>query len=125
MPSSAGNALPGLELRKVRGQRGLALEDAARDLGLTVSALRALEADDYAKLPAPVYVRGYIRRYCALLDMQEAGLLERLDELLNPESQSQHEQKAAVFFEKYRWQILTLVAVAVGLVLLAATLWAE
>ncbi len=65
----------GLVLRKKRGERGMSIEEVASHTGLTPGAVNTLEADDYARLPAAVYVRGYIRRYCALLDIDETPLI--------------------------------------------------
>lgn len=71
----------GLVLRKKRGERGMSIEEVARHTGLTPGAVNTLEADDYARLPAAVYVRGYIRRYCALLDIDETPLIETYEKV--------------------------------------------
>lgn len=71
----AGLQSAGLVLRKKRGERDMSIEEVARHTGLTPGAVNTLEADDYARLPAAVYVRGYIRRYCALLDIDETPLI--------------------------------------------------
>lgn len=62
-------------MRKARTERALSVAEVAEALGVTERKIKALEADDYAKLPAKVYVRGYIRRYCALLGIEEAPVL--------------------------------------------------
>lgn len=43
----------------------------ARQLHLTIQAVRALEENDLDKLPPPVYVRGFLRSYARLVDMPE------------------------------------------------------
>ena len=75
------SALPGLLMRKARTERALSVTDVAEALGVTERKVKALEADDYAKLPAQVYVRGYIRRYCALLGIEEAPVLRGYEHL--------------------------------------------
>lgn len=71
----AGLQSVGLVLRKKRVERGMSVEEVARHTGLTPGAVGTLEADDYDRLPAAVYVRGYIRRYSSLLDLDHVPLL--------------------------------------------------
>lgn len=77
----AGLQSVGLVLRKKRSERGMSIEDVARHTGLTPGAVSTLEADDYERLPAAVYVRGYIRRYCSLLELDHAPLLATYEAL--------------------------------------------
>lgn len=81
--------LPGLQMRKARNEAGISVEQAATALGLTVRSVRALEADDYEKLPAPVYVRGYIRSYCALVGISDMPILEGFESLVENGKQNQ------------------------------------
>ncbi len=67
---------PGIMLRTARRASGLPEEDLVEQLGLTTGALRALEADDYERLPAAVYIKGYIRRYCDIVDISPRPILE-------------------------------------------------
>ncbi|HEX4882167.1 MAG TPA: helix-turn-helix domain-containing protein [Porticoccaceae bacterium] len=60
--------LPGIALRQARAAGGLSVEDLAAQTCIPRRYLLALEADDYTRLPDPVYVRGYLRRCAALLD---------------------------------------------------------
>lgn len=55
-------------------------EEAARALMLNPSIVRALEADDFARLGPTVFVRGYLTRYARLLDMPDHEVLERFRE---------------------------------------------
>ena len=71
--------LPGLALRMARAERGMTLEDIAARSCISLRSLAALEADDYAKLPEAVYVRGYVRRYAALLGIAAQPLIDDLD----------------------------------------------
>ncbi len=61
--------LPGQLLRAARQERGLSLEDAERETRIRREFLEALEADDYQRLPPPVYVRGFIRTYARWLGL--------------------------------------------------------
>lgn len=73
---------PGAILRQARERQGIARERVCRELGLTCRLLDALEADDCDRLPAPVYVKGYLRRYCELLGLRVGPVLGAYDELL-------------------------------------------
>ena len=58
---------PGDRLRSARERRGLSVRDAAAHLRLDPAVITALEADDYAALPAPIFVKGYLGAYARLL----------------------------------------------------------
>lgn len=80
-PASPG---AGQLLRAARLERGLSVEDVARQLRLSVRQVTALEEDDYSKLSSITFLRGFVRNYAKLLQMDAAPLLERVQELLPP-----------------------------------------
>jgi cytoskeletal protein RodZ len=53
----------GATLRRARNQRHLTLEQLSRATKISVSKLQALEDNDFERLPAAVYVRGFLRVY--------------------------------------------------------------
>jgi cytoskeleton protein RodZ len=57
----------GSHLRQLRETRGISLEEIARATRVNSSYLVALETDDHASLPVPVFTRGFIRAYCQAL----------------------------------------------------------
>lgn len=77
--TDAALALPGFRLRMARTERGMTLEEIAEGSGIPLRALAALEADDYARLPEAVYVRGYVRRYARLLAIAAQPLVDDFD----------------------------------------------
>ena len=60
---------PGDRLRTARERRGLSARDAATRLRLDPAVIAALEADDFAALPAPIFVKGYLNAYARLLGL--------------------------------------------------------
>jgi cytoskeleton protein RodZ len=62
MPGSAGL---GALLRECREAKGVSLEDLSRATRIASRLILALEEDRFPDLPAPVFVRGFIRAYCA------------------------------------------------------------
>ncbi len=66
----------GKTLKRHRIERRLSVEKIASELNLTTAVITALEADDYAQLPEPVYTRGYIHAYATLLQLDSKPLLQ-------------------------------------------------
>lgn len=67
---------PGIQLRAAREAQGLELGLVAAQLHLDGAVLRALEADDYDKLPGAVFIQGYLRNYGRLLGVPVEPLLD-------------------------------------------------
>ena len=59
----------GSYLRELRERRGVSLEEIARSTRVLHRYLEAIEADDFAALPATVFTKGFIRSYCQALDV--------------------------------------------------------
>ncbi len=73
--TSESLASPGAQLRRARENAHLTLEDFAAQTKLSRGTLEALEADDFAALLEPVYVRGYYRKCARLLGLSEEALI--------------------------------------------------
>jgi cytoskeleton protein RodZ len=54
----------GAYLRGLREQQGLSIDELSRATRVLHHYLEALESDDMASLPAPVFTKGFIRAYC-------------------------------------------------------------
>lgn len=76
--------LPGESLKAERTRQKLTEKEAADKLHLSCSFIKALEADDYKKLPEAVFVRGYIRNYASLLGLDPEPLVARFDAMREP-----------------------------------------
>ena len=74
----------GAWLAHTRLSLGAEPRDMARHLGLNPTLILALEADDFARLGPPVFVRGYLSRYARWLDLPEAAVLERYRQQSGP-----------------------------------------
>ena len=57
----------GAYLRDLRTRRGVGLDEVARTTRVAQRYLQALEDDAFEELPAPVFIRGFIRAYCQAL----------------------------------------------------------
>ncbi|GIW18523.1 MAG: hypothetical protein KatS3mg064_1680 [Tepidiforma sp.] len=65
-------------LREARERRGLSIEQAAQETRISPRFLEALEAEEFDVLPAPVYVRGFLRSYANYLKLDPQPLLDQL-----------------------------------------------
>ena len=66
---SQENQGAGQKLRDAREKAGLGLDEVARRLKVPVHIVAALEAEDWARIGAPVFVRGHLRSYSRLLGL--------------------------------------------------------
>lgn len=66
----------GERLRSRREARQVSLDAVSRATRLTRTVLTALESDRFEALPAPVYVRGFLRIYARHLEMDADALIE-------------------------------------------------
>jgi cytoskeleton protein RodZ len=67
---------PGRCLYNARAELGLSLEACASRTRIPVRSLRAIEHDNWAALPAPVYVKGFLKAYAAELGLDVEPILD-------------------------------------------------
>jgi cytoskeletal protein RodZ len=67
------------QLRQARQSKGLTIEQVAETTKIRGDHIRALEAGNFELFSAPVYVRGFIRTYSALLKLNVPELMQALD----------------------------------------------
>ena len=66
---------PGERLRNARTGYAWTVEDVAGNLNLSIDVIHALESGDYAGLPEPAFIRGYLRAYARLMEIDEKLVL--------------------------------------------------
>jgi len=74
---------PGQALRELRMAARIPDSRVLRELGITASLLKALEADDLERLPHEVFVKGYLRRYAQLVGARPAAILASYQQLID------------------------------------------
>ncbi len=79
---SALTAGVGELLRQAREARGLKVEEIAQTLKLGVRQIEAIEADRWESLPGATIVRGFVRNYARLVQVDATPLMARLDSVL-------------------------------------------
>ncbi|MCW5575200.1 MAG: helix-turn-helix domain-containing protein [Burkholderiales bacterium] len=78
VPATAAQR-PGRTLADARAAKGMTVAEVAAQLKLSASQVEALEADDYDRLPGPVFVRGFVRNYARLLELAPEKLADSVD----------------------------------------------
>ncbi len=76
---------PGARLRGAREAMALTIEAAAERLRLNAALVLAMEEDRLALLGAPVFARGHLRNYAALLGLPEDEILAAFGSVEIPE----------------------------------------
>jgi cytoskeleton protein RodZ len=74
-PAAPAGEVPGKTLAAQREAMGWTVEQVAEQLKLAVRQVVALEAGDYAALPGPAVVRGFVRAYAKVLKLDAAPLV--------------------------------------------------
>jgi cytoskeleton protein RodZ len=65
---------PGATVESRREALGLTRQDVADSLNLSVRVVEAIESENWQQLPGPAFVRGYLRGYAKLLEIDGAAL---------------------------------------------------
>jgi cytoskeleton protein RodZ len=80
--TSGPGVAPNLRLSQAREAQNLTTADVARRLKLSVWQVEALESGQYEQLPGPTFVRGFIRNYARLLNLDPEELVRAVTDLL-------------------------------------------
>ncbi|MEX1994953.1 MAG: helix-turn-helix domain-containing protein [Steroidobacteraceae bacterium] len=79
MNARTSGTSPGAQLRAAREARGLSIEEVAERLRLNAALVLAMEQDRLALLGAPVFARGHLRNYAALVGAPEQEIMAACD----------------------------------------------
>lgn len=72
----------GEQLRQAREARGLQVGDIAQTLKLGTRQVEALESGDWQHLPGQTFIRGFVRNYARLVQVDSAPLMLQLNGVL-------------------------------------------
>ncbi|MBM4219258.1 MAG: helix-turn-helix domain-containing protein [Gammaproteobacteria bacterium] len=79
MSGGPGQGSPGAQLRAAREGLGLSIEEVADRLRLNEALVLAIEENRFGLLGAPVFARGHLRAYAALVGAVEREVLDAFD----------------------------------------------
>ena len=117
------DAGPGQRLRQGRESANLSIEEVSARLHLDTRTVRCLEADQYDQLPAPTFVRGYLRSYARLLNVPAQPVVDAFDRrgleppALIPDISTSEETRSTD--TPMRAATITIIMVLIALVLVA------
>lgn len=75
----------GSYFRNAREARGLDLRDAAQQTRISINFLKAIEDEDFSKLPGEVFVKGFLKNYARFLHLSEDEVVKRYGERNKPQ----------------------------------------
>jgi len=73
-------------MRSAREARGISLRDAAQQTRIRFNYLKALEEEDFSRLPGEVFVKGFLKNYGKFLRLEEYEVMKRYGESRNQKS---------------------------------------
>lgn len=73
---------PGARLKDAREAQGKSLSDMAKVTRIGMRQLEGIEQDVYDRIPAPIYVKGFVRNYAQALGLDSAPLIEQVERIL-------------------------------------------
>ncbi|MSU20789.1 MAG: helix-turn-helix domain-containing protein [Pedosphaera sp.] len=120
------------QLRHAREQQKLSVYDIAEVTKIKTDHVRALEEGAYHVFAAPVYIRGFVRSYAAMLKLDVPRITKELEVELSATAQFSQPPNLAgkphgiidivmLQLSRLNWQLLLLI-VGVGVVFVLATL---
>ena len=65
-------------LRNARMAKGMSIDEVSRQLRLSVPQIEAIEKEDFERIPGRTFLRGFIRNYAHLVQLDPAPLLQML-----------------------------------------------
>lgn len=83
IPISTESMTPGQQLRRAREAKNLTQDAVAKQLFINKQIIIDIEEDNYSKLVAQVYTRGYVLSYARLLQIPAQELLDEFSKLTN------------------------------------------
>ena len=113
---------PGAILRAEREALGVTVREVSETLNLSIAVIEAIEEDDYARLPGPVFARGYVRSYARLLELDPEPLVAQYPRPPDPVPLTRSRPESPVWEWIRRRPELVLGAAAAALVLLLVLL---
>jgi len=122
-PDQAQDIGPGELLGRKREALGLEIRQVADDLHITMHYVKALESNAFDKLPGDVFVRGYLRSYANLLQLDPLTIINLYGDYIN-QNRGSEEQAYQVLAKRRSDRNLPWVMVSgVAFVVIAIALW--
>src|SRR5271154_3194199 len=84
-----------LDLARSRKKAGVSLEDIAEGTKISLRFLRAIEEEEFDKLPGGIFNTSYLRQYAVAIGYDEAELLAHYERKINPAASGSNVSRGA------------------------------
>ncbi len=116
---------PGELLAEARNRAGLSVESVAQDLKMTVTKIKAIEQDNYAPFPADTYLKGYLRNYARLVNLDEIEIIDLYLAFRSDDTAASLESVDEPTSSKRPWLLLLLLIALVVAYVFGLPLWKD
>ncbi len=107
----------GLYLQTVRVEKGISIEQVAEESRIRAEILRSIEAEDHAKLPDDVFVKGFLRIFAQVIGADPEEALRRFDVRRKPVPAAEiHSNRGKEKSPRLWLTVLWVAAMMIGLV---------
>ena len=70
------------DLAKFRAEKGISLHEISTKLNIPEKFLLAIEELNFDELPAPIFAKSQIKKYCSFYDLEPSIILEKYEKFL-------------------------------------------
>ena len=121
--SKAGSrtASAGVRLREERLSKGIKTTTVAEKLHITNHYVKAIESDNFEKLPGAIFIKGYLKNYAALLNLNPSEIVGLYEKTASQNTNGSN-SKASSYKLKPRNRIFVISSVILFIILFVA-LW--
>ncbi len=84
----------GKTLKSAREAKGLSVSQLAELTRMPVARIEQLEAEDFSKIPAPIYGRGFVRLYCEAVGIDSKPLADEFTDIYNGKREPEIKERA-------------------------------
>ena len=81
------------DLEKIRIEKGISLNEISSNLNIPEKFLLAIEGQDFDGLPAPIFAKSQINKYCSFFDLDPLTILVKYEEFLKEKNFSNNDEK--------------------------------
>jgi len=113
----------GKELKEVREEKGISLDEVAEKTKIQTRFLKAIENGNWEDLPEEVYLRGFLRTYAEALGLDGKEFVESYNRSLNQDippslpEEDEEEESSSQFL------LLMIIIILIGLGVIGVLAW--
>ena len=80
------------DLAKFRAEKGISLHEISTKLNIPEKFLLAIEELNFDELPAPIFAKSQIKKYCSFYDLEPSIILEKYEKFLKEKNISNEDE---------------------------------